>query len=102
MKSRFLFREHGQVIHIRRGARLANVLASLSTLGVMAALLGLLAWGHAVDEQTQVKDTYEAGLAVGAAQMQETVAEAYRQGRRDVLAAGLACPPAPGAQREHE
>ena len=90
MKSRFLFREHGQVIRTRRGP---GVAAALFALVACAGWVGLLAWGHAVDEQAQTQDTYEAGLVVGRVQMQQTVADAYRQGQRDAVAAGQACPP---------
>ena len=90
MKSRFLFRENGQVIRTQRGAGLADALFALVAI---AMLLGLLAWGHAVDELAQAQDTYEAGLIVGRVQMQQTVADAYRQGQRDAVAAGQACPP---------
>lgn len=90
MKSRLFFRENGYVINTRSRGVLGNVAFALSAIAMM---LGLLAWGHSVDDQAAAYDTYEAGLAVGRVQLLETVAEAYLQGHRDAAAAGAACPP---------
>ena len=89
MKSRLFFRENGHVIYTRGRGGLANAAFALSAIAV---LLGLLAYGHHVDAQAEAQGTFEAGLVMGHAEMQETVAAAYHQGLRDALAA--ACPPA--------
>ncbi len=84
MKSRLFFRENGHVIQTRSRARLGD--AAFIVLA-LAVLMGLLAWGAAVDEQAADQASFEAGRAVGQAQMQQTVADAYRQG----VAATTAC-----------
>ena len=55
-------------------------------------LVALLVWGHHVDSDAALADAlaaaHEAGRQLGRLEMAETVADAYSQGRRDVVLAG--------------
>lgn len=88
MQNRFLFRDGGRVVRTHNVARDAAW-----AFAACAALLGLLAWGHAVDQEGNDRGLFEAGLVVGRQQMQDTVADAYRQGMLDALAGGPGCQP---------
>lgn len=86
MHNRHLFREHGHVIHTHR--RMAG--AAWPLLACLL-LLGLLAWGHAVDAESDRADQVDAALAagrlLGKLDMAETVGDAYRMGQREALCA---------------
>lgn len=81
MRNRFLFRDDGQVVRTRSAATDAAF-----AFGAMALLVGLLAWGHAVDQRDAVDRAFEAGEVVGRQAMAESVGDAYRQGRLDAAA----------------
>lgn len=82
MHSRFMFKENGRVIRTRSSARDAAWV-----MLVLAALVALLGWGHAVDEAARDGAAYDAGQMVERLQMQDAVAAAYRQGQVDAVVA---------------
>lgn len=75
MHNRHLFREHGQVIRTRR--RMAGPAWPLAACLV---LLGLLAWGHAVDaEADAVAQALEAGRHLGHQEMLDALSDAMAE-----------------------
>lgn len=86
MRSKSMMREHCTVVRTRSIARDAAWV-----LLAIAALIALLAWGHAVDSDAQSADAFDAGVIQGRLQMADTVGDAYRLGLAHGLVQGAPC-----------
>lgn len=90
MQSKEFFRQLGEAHD--EPARRCVARDAAFVVGAIAVLLALLSWGNAVDSAAQATaaqraaGSFEGGLAAGKADMDATVAAAYRQGQLDALA----------------